>query len=188
MLPTFFEPRNFDQVVDFVTNPLMSILAFLRAGYDYGRLIAVVNPCSLLNQEDIIREIINTYHGNYLMIIPLINDECNEALNGLSKVNAQYQVVNYDPSNPPLSSLQDVLGIVNSRGIIVIRISAHSLGKYAFSIVDEYCDNCGDCLRINCPAIKLSKKPIIDAKTCVGCGICQLVCLRGGAITRVKVS
>lgn len=69
MLPTFFEPRSFDQVIDFVVNPLMSILAFLRAGYGYGRLVAVVNPCSLLSQEDIIREIINTAHDNYLMII-----------------------------------------------------------------------------------------------------------------------
>ncbi len=173
-------------MVDFVVNPLMSILAFLRAGYGYGRLIAVVNPCSLLNQEDLIREIINTTHDNYLMIIPLINGECNEALNVLSKVSAQYKVVNYDPGNP-LSSLQDVLDIVNSRGIIVINISVNSLGKYVFSIVDEYCDNCGDCLRINCPAIQLNRKPVIDTKACIGCGICQLVCSRG-AIIRIKVS
>ncbi|WP_243669639.1 hypothetical protein [Vulcanisaeta sp. JCM 16161] len=186
MLPTFFEPRSFDQVVDFVVNPLLALMAFLRAGYGHGRLIAVVNPCSLLNQEDLIREIVNTYHDNYLMIIPIINDECTDALNVLSKVYAQYRVVNYDPSNP-LNSLQDALGIANSRGIIVIRISVNSLGKYVYSIVDEYCDNCGDCLRTNCPAINLSKKPVIDTKACVGCGICQLVCLRG-AIVRVKIS
>lgn len=185
MLPTFFEPRSFDQVIDFVTNSLMAVLASLKTNYGYGRLIAIVNPCSLLGREELIREIVNT-NGNYLIIIPLTEDECSDAIGILSKVNANYKVVNYDPSNP-LGSLQDILSIVNSRGIAVMHISKSSLGKYVFSIIDEYCDNCGDCLRINCPAIQLGKKPVIDAKACVGCGICQLVCLRG-AVTRVKVS
>ncbi|GAB6945077.1 hypothetical protein JCM14467A_18590 [Vulcanisaeta sp. JCM 14467] len=183
MLPTFFEPRSFDQLIDFVTNPLMALLAFLRAGYGYGRLIAVVNPCSLVSQGDLLRDITD---GNYLVIIPLIGSECDEVINTLSRFGVHYQVINYDPGNP-LNSLRDLLGIANSRGIIILRILMDSLGKYVFKVVDEYCDNCGDCLRINCPAIQLDKKPVINANACVGCGICQLVCLRG-AIVEIKVS
>ncbi len=185
MIPTFFEPRGFDQLTDFVTNPLAALLAFLRAGYDYGKVTAVVSPCTLLSHKELVQELISD-GGNYLIIIPLIGGECGDFVNVLSQVGAHYRVINYDPSNP-LASLQDVMSITNSRGIVVLNVLAGSMGKYVFNIIDDYCDNCGDCLRINCPAIKLGKKPFIDAGSCVGCGICQLVCLRG-AINRVKKS
>ncbi|MGC8606466.1 MAG: ATP-binding protein [Vulcanisaeta sp.] len=180
MLPTFFEPRSFDQIIDIVINPLMAVLAFLKSGYNYGRLIAVANPCTLMNQEKIIREIIDI-KNEYLIIIPLIKDECKDAINVLSQIGVNYKVINYDPSTP-LASLSGLLSIINSRGIVIVNIITNSMGKYMFKIDDEYCDNCGDCLRIKCPAIQLSRKPIIDTKICIGCGICQLVCSRGAIV------
>ncbi|MGC9152260.1 MAG: indolepyruvate ferredoxin oxidoreductase subunit alpha [Vulcanisaeta sp.] len=184
IIPTYFEPYDFDQVVDIVTNPLAGILALIRANYYYGNRIAITNPCTLVQSEELINEIISTIDNNYLLLV-VMSDECKDALNLLAKYNVKYKIVNYD-ENEPLSSLNELLSIKDSWGIVILNIKG-SVGKYVYKINNEYCDNCGDCLRIRCPAIYLEKSPTIDTNKCVGCGICQVVCSRG-AITRVKIT
>lgn len=182
MLPTFFEPRDFDQIVDIVSNPLTTISAYLRSRYEYGRLIVVSNPCTLISQGEVINEIMK-HRNKYLLIIITLGNKCKDYIDVLTKSGIEYRVINYDP-NAPLDSLQALLSIVDSRGVVIINVLDNA-DRHVFKIDEEYCDNCGDCLRIGCPAIQLSKKPIIDPNRCVGCGICQLVCIRG-AIMRVS--
>lgn len=51
-------------------------------------------------------------------------------------------------------------------------------------VVAERCNRCGACLRIGCPAISEDVVAmLIDAQTCVACGLCAQVC-RAGAIAR----
>ncbi|WP_054843729.1 hypothetical protein [Vulcanisaeta souniana] len=100
MLPTFFEPRDFDQIVDIVTNPLMAISAYLRSRYEYGRLIVVSNPCTLINQGEIINDIMK--HSNkYLLIIIALGNKCKDSIDSLTRGGGiEYKVINYDPNAP----------------------------------------------------------------------------------------
>ncbi|MFP3314379.1 MAG: 4Fe-4S binding protein [Thermocladium sp.] len=46
-------------------------------------------------------------------------------------------------------------------------------------ILTDYCDACGDCLRLGCSAIGVEAgHPIIDSSKCIGCGLCLGVCSR----------
>ncbi|MFB6469938.1 MAG: indolepyruvate ferredoxin oxidoreductase subunit alpha [Vulcanisaeta sp. AZ3] len=183
ILLTYFEPNNYDQAIDLVTNPLAAILAISKAGYSYGRSIAIINPCTLIMYQDLLKEIINYRNTNYLLIILIIGDNCKEALNILSKLNIDFKTINYNEEDP-LNSLAELLSIINTKGVIVMNVVGSTV-RYVYRVINDYCDNCGDCLRINCPAIYMDSNPVINVSKCVGCGICQLVCTRG-AIVRYK--
>ncbi|MCG2863133.1 MAG: 4Fe-4S binding protein [Vulcanisaeta sp.] len=183
VIPTYFEPTYFDQITDIVTNPIAAFIALSNSNYEYGRVIAVVSPCTLISNQDLLPEIAHINKTNNLLII--VNDPhddaCGEAMELLNKHGIKYSVISYDPADPP-SALAN-LERAHDGGVIVIDFSRRRTTKYVYTIIDEYCDNCGDCLRIGCTAIRLTRKPVIYQDQCVGCGICQLVCTRG-AITK----
>lgn len=51
----------------------------------------------------------------------------------------------------------------------------------ALQIIDWRCDNCRECLKIGCVAIKATdnRKPFIDPQICNGCSLCKQACPKG---------
>ncbi|WP_069806420.1 indolepyruvate ferredoxin oxidoreductase subunit alpha [Vulcanisaeta thermophila] len=179
VMPTFHEVSSYDQVMDIVGNALPIALGVKVSGYDHGRIYVIANPCSLTR----IGRFRDLLDGGVVVITLVRDNECPRLLDELGRLGVKHRVLNYDPSQPTsiLSALPQYLG---SGGLVIIKVP--SGGKYRFAVIDDYCDNCGDCLRIRCPAITMKGHPSIDPGLCVGCGICELVCERG-AITRVGV-
>jgi len=182
MLPTYFEPARFGQVIDIVTSPLAALIALSRSGYEYGRIIAITSPCTLIANQDLLSEMQDIIKpNNSLLIIMSVDNghesECGDFTELFTKYGIKYSAINYDPTNPT-SALMDLIRVNESRGVVVINFSKKAV-KRAYIVNDEYCDNCGDCLRIGCTAIRLVKKPVIEQDKCIGCGICELVCTRG---------
>lgn len=58
--------------------------------------------------------------------------------------------------------------------------------KPAYEITDK-CKQCGNCLRIGCPAIVKTESGIyIDQDQCVGCGLCESLCGFGAMVQKEK--
>ncbi|MDR1665341.1 MAG: indolepyruvate ferredoxin oxidoreductase subunit alpha [Clostridiales bacterium] len=58
-----------------------------------------------------------------------------------------------------------------------------------FSVSREACKNCGQCMKIGCPAIsKQENAAVIDGTLCAGCGLCAGICkFKAIAATEVSV-
>ena len=66
--------------------------------------------------------------------------------------------------------------IIASRPCLLLK-GVKNCGCY---IINERCNECGACLKLECPAIQYDRAGLrMDGAQCTGCGLCSQICLWG---------
>jgi len=165
-LPTWFVTESSWGIYDVVTDPVAALLGVRRVNYDLGRVIVVARECSMAGME------LNS-SGDYTLLI-IDYGECSDQVT----IRGEATSLTLDDD---VRVYFELVNALSRGGIVLIKVPGRRGEPYG--VYREYCDSCGDCLRIGCPAILLSGGiPRIDPNLCVGCGICAMVCTRGAIV------
>ncbi len=76
----------------------------------------------------------------------------------------------------------DKLSIMVLKGDCVQGIKVKKPTNYRYTILDKQCDQCGECLKVDCPAIVPTRdrdnqiQSVSISIDCIGCGLCSQTC------------
>jgi indolepyruvate ferredoxin oxidoreductase alpha subunit len=162
-LPTWFEPDDARHIYSLVAEPIPALLGLLRVGYDLGRVLVIVHACSVPENLEL------KLDPNYALMI-LDGGECGVRMSADKHITIDASDI--------LHTYYSLVEAISRGGVILV--DTHRSRGDQHIVLREYCDVCGDCFRIGCPALSPREGyPSIDPNLCIGCGICSVVCSRG---------
>ncbi|GEM_PF-1125672 len=178
----WYDIEKLDTLTDYVTSNVVTVMHGLVKYYQYGTIYGITIYKDVLQSIDLVESFQKIDNARSRLVTICYSPYESMLLSKLSEYkNIRNVVLNFDVEN--IEYLRDELIklFTSSDKFIHIIITVSRVESIKKCVIDnDYCDLCGDCLKTNCPAIKITEHRLtIDANTCIGCHVCRVICSKG---------
>ena len=178
----WYDVERLDTLTDYVTSNVVTVMYGLVKYYQYGTVYGVTIYKDVLQNVDLVENFQKVGNAKSRLVTICYSPYESTLLSKLSEHrNIKNIVLNFDIKSIEYFRDELIKSLTSNDKFIHIIVTVSRVESIEKCVVDSnYCDSCSDCLKINCPAIKISEHRLtIDTNTCIGCRVCEVTCSKG---------